>query len=64
MKRNFLESQARSAALARKTRKTKCQAKNRRFVESYNDYVGCNGVFGEELQDWDAPTVDLPRDMT
>ena len=30
---------------------------NRAFTESYNAYIERNGVFGEEFQDWDDPSV-------
>jgi len=35
----------------------KWQRENKASIDSYNDYIERNGVFGAEFQDWDDPPV-------
>jgi len=41
----------------KRTREHEWRRQNRKFIDSYNAYIHRNGVFGEEFQDWDEPSV-------
>jgi len=43
--------------LTRAAREAKWRQQNRKSIESYNQLIERAGVFGEEFQDWDDPSV-------